>query len=166
MAYTPYQTWNSDDKPSVASRASEALGEGQMAHADFMTSRICYHPNGADDAVFSVKDKDSGKELVRVNLPDLLTRLRTSNQIQTYSGQEFLDRCSDYHLTFFPERYQLGICGGIGRYVELECPSPEHRFIVTQTDSRSGMKRESVCVFMCLVVSSEITIHTGVCPVS
>lgn len=101
VAYTPYQTWNSDDKPSVASRASEALGEGQMAHADFMTSRICYHPNGADDAVFSVKDKDSGKELVRVNLPDLLTRLRTSNQIQTYSGQEFLDRCSDYHLTFF-----------------------------------------------------------------
>lgn len=112
VAYVPYQTWNSDDRPSVDTRSSEAAGEGLMAHADFMTSRICYHQHGGDDAVFSVRDKATGKEQVQINLPDMLTRLSTHVLSSRYSPQEFLDRCSDYHLTFF-------LNGSTWEYVEV-----------------------------------------------
>ena len=47
---------------------------GKIAHADFMTSRIMYHEDPADDGVLSITDKRNGNEIVRVNLPDMLSR--------------------------------------------------------------------------------------------
>lgn len=72
-----------------------------MAHADFMTSRLLYHDKAADDAVLSITNKKTGREVVRVNLPDILSRLRSAAEIYRYTPQEFLDRGYDYQLTFF-----------------------------------------------------------------
>ena len=74
---------------------------GKIAHADFMTSRIMYHEDPADDGVLSITDKRNGNEIVRVNLPDMLSRLRSSEEIYRYSPQEFLDRGYDYQMDFF-----------------------------------------------------------------
>ena len=66
-----------------------------------MTSRIIYHNNVADDGILSVVNKKTGVEVIRVDLPDLLSRLRTSEELYAYSEQEFLDRGYDYQLDFF-----------------------------------------------------------------
>lgn len=91
--YTPYATWNTTDR--------EETTVGRMAHADLMTSRILYHEEAKDDAILSITNRKTGKEVVRINLADILSRLRTSSEVAAYSPQEFLDRGYDYRLVFF-----------------------------------------------------------------
>lgn len=112
LLYTPYNQWNTSDRTEAPTRAA-AEGVGRMAHADFMTSRILYHQSMADDAILSVTNKVTGVEVIRVNLADLLSRLRTSADIYRYSNQEFLDRGYDYKLTFFLQ-------GDRWKYVSVE----------------------------------------------
>ncbi len=102
VVYTPHQTWNTEDRaPAFDTSGNPIEGIGRMAHADFMTSRILYHDDPAHDAVLSVTNRETGVEVIRVNLPDLLSRLRTSEDIYRYQPQEFLDRGYDYQLEFF-----------------------------------------------------------------
>ncbi len=102
VVYTPHATWNTDDRVPAFDVNGHPLEEvGKIAHADFMTSRIIYHDNAADDGILSVVNKLTGLEVIRVNLPDLLSRLRTSEEIHIYSPQEFLDRGYDYQVDFF-----------------------------------------------------------------
>ncbi len=102
VVYTPHATWNTDDRtPAVDGNGNTIEGVGKIAHADFMTSRILYHDNVAEDGILSVVNKNTGVEVIRVNLPDLLSRLRTSEDRFRYTEQEFLDRGYDYQLDFF-----------------------------------------------------------------
>ena len=48
-----------------------------------------------------MKNKNTGKKVIEVNLPDLLTRLSSYDETKRYTKQEFLDRGYDYDLTFF-----------------------------------------------------------------
>lgn len=108
LLYTPYNTWNTEDRTvstsstaAVSPLADAAAGIGRIAHADFMTSRILYHDNAEDDAILSVTNRTTGAEVIRVDLADLLSRLRTSADIYRYTPQQFLDRGYDYRLSFF-----------------------------------------------------------------
>ncbi len=121
LLYTPYNTWNTDDRTvstssaaSVSPLADAATGIGRIAHADFMTSRILYHDtDAASDAILSVTNRTTGAEVIRVDLADLLSRLRTSADIYRYTPQQFLDRGYDYRLTFF-------LKGDTWNYVNIE----------------------------------------------
>lgn len=93
---TPFVTWNTQD-PDTGTRTSV----GNMGHADFMTSRIFAHDNLADDEVLVVRNVKTGKTVIEVNLPDLLSRLSNYDEMHRYSKQEFLDRGYDYDLSFF-----------------------------------------------------------------
>ena len=97
LTYTPFATRNTTDKAG----SNNTEGIGKIAHADFMTSRLLYHESAADDAILSITNKRTGVEVIRVNLPDILSRLRTAADIYRYTPQEFLDRGYDYQLTFF-----------------------------------------------------------------
>lgn len=120
LTYTPYATWNTEDlvPPAETRCLAAADGDeqpeapGRIAHADFMTSRLLWHDNGAKDAVLSVTNKTTGHEVIRVNLADLISRLRTSAD-RIYSRQEFLDRGYDYRLSFFLQ-------GDRWKYVNVE----------------------------------------------
>lgn len=102
VVYTPHAIWNTDDRtPAFDSNGNPLEGVGKIAHADFMTSRLLYHENPSEDGILSVINKNTEIEVIRVNLPDLLSRLRTSEEIYRYSAQEFLDRGYDYQLDFF-----------------------------------------------------------------
>lgn len=90
VVYTPHATWNTVDETE----------QGKIAHADFMTSRILKHDDYKQDGHLLIKSKETGNTVVNVNLPDLLSRLRTSEEY-SYSAQEFLDRAYDYKLQFF-----------------------------------------------------------------
>lgn len=108
LRYTPYALWNTSDKPTDGTTAV-----GRMAHADFMTSRIIYHKRAEEDAILSITHRESGKEVVRINLADMLSRLRSSANIYRYTPQEFLDRGYDYRLVFFLKE-------GGWQYAEIE----------------------------------------------
>ena len=109
IIYTPYATRNTEDR----TKAETEEGIGRMVHADFMTSRILYHDKAEDDAILSVTNKETGEEVIRVNLADMLSRLRTAADIYRYTPQEFLDRGYDYQLTFF-------LKGDTWEYVNVE----------------------------------------------
>lgn len=102
VVYTPHATWNTDDRtPAFDAEGNQLGGTGKIAHADFMTSRIIFHENAAEDGILSIVNKNTQVEVVRVNLPDLLSRLRTNEDRFRYSEQEFLDRGYDYQIDFF-----------------------------------------------------------------
>ena len=102
VVYTPHATWNTNDRTGATDANNDPVGGvGRMAHADFMTSRIIIHDNPADDGVLTIKNRTTGMEVVRVNLPDILSRLRNAEEIHRYSAQEFLDRGYDYQLDFY-----------------------------------------------------------------
>lgn len=103
VVYTPHATWNTNDRDGevILPDGTVEEGIGKIAHADFMTSRIVYHPNSAEDGMLVVKSLKTGYEVAHLNLPDILSRLRTSEDVYRYSEQEFLDRGYDYKLTLF-----------------------------------------------------------------
>lgn len=117
VKYTPHAMWETYDRTpatdgsgnpvGTATRQTDEGAVGKMAHADFMTSRILIHDNAADDATLSITNNQTGVEVVRVNLPDLLSRLTTWEDAQRYSKQEFLDRGYDYQLDFFLKNDRL-----------------------------------------------------------
>ena len=111
LVYTPYATWTTSSKPLTADGPTD--GGERIAHADFMTSRLIYHDAGRDDAILSITNRTTGAEVVRINLVDMLSRLRTSADIYRYTPQEFLDRGYDYQLTFF-------LKGATWEYVNIE----------------------------------------------
>ena len=95
--YTPYVAWNTEDRTG----REAAEGVGRMAHVGFMTSRILYHDRAEEDAVLTVTHRETGREVIRVNLADMLARLRSADELHACSEQEFLDRGYDYRMTFF-----------------------------------------------------------------
>ena len=99
VVYIPHATWNTVDETE----------QGKIAHADFMTSRILKHDDYNQDGHLLIKSKETGNTVVNVNLPDLLSRLRTSEEY-SYSAQEFLDRAYDYKLQFFIQGGKLKYC--------------------------------------------------------
>lgn len=98
--YTPYATWNTDDLTQTTTGSGENV-YGKIGHAAFMTSRIMNHDNAQEDGQLIVTFKETGKEIINVNLPDLLARLANYDDLHRYSTQEFLDRGYDYSLEFF-----------------------------------------------------------------
>lgn len=104
LLYTPYVTWTTSDR----------IGQTQALHADFMTSRLIWHDDLHDDAVLSIRNKRTGQETVRINLPDYLSqgRIAPDYLLSGWSQQEYLDREYKYSLTFY-------LVGGSWKYVEL-----------------------------------------------
>lgn len=103
VIYTPYSTWNSDDRtpPTSPGDGDVIEGVGKIGHADFMTSRLIYHDNAENDGHLYIRNKETGIIVANLNLPDILSRLRTSDELHAYSEQEFLDRGYDYQITVF-----------------------------------------------------------------
>ncbi len=113
VVYKPQATWNTEDSTPAYDAAGDPQGEvGKIGHAYFMTSRILTHDSAADDGRLVVTDNETGKEVINVNLPDMLSRLANYDDLHRYSTQEFLDRGYDYNLEFF-------LRGGKLQYVNI-----------------------------------------------
>lgn len=103
VVYTPHATWNTEDKTTAENSSGvEQDGVGKIAHADFMTSRLIDHGTDvAQDGRLTITNKTTGVQVVNVNVPDLLSRLRNYEDTHRYSAQEYLDRGYDYQMDFF-----------------------------------------------------------------
>lgn len=119
LIYTPHATWNTVDEDE----------QGKIAHADFMTSRILKHEDYNLDGRLLIKSKETGNTVVNVDLPDLLSRLRTSEEY-SYSAQEFLDRAYDYKLAFFIQGGKLQV---LLHHHQCECTELEQAHPVRRT---------------------------------
>lgn len=119
LIYTPHATWNTVDEDE----------QGKIAHADFMTSRILKHEDYNQDGRLLIKNKETGNTVVNVDLPDLLSRLRTSEEY-SYSAQEFLDRAYDYKLQFFIQGGQAQV---LFNHHQRECAELEQAHPVRRT---------------------------------
>ncbi len=102
VVYTPHETWNTEDKTDAMDTEGNVLaGVGRIGHADFMTSRILYHEDAADDGILTITNKETGVVVASLNLPDILSQLRNSDDLHRYGEQEFLDRGYDYDISLF-----------------------------------------------------------------
>ena len=101
IRYTPFAQWETADKPATSSLHRATEQNGKMVHASLMTSRIKNHELGKDDMRFRIFNKKTQNVSVDVNLVDLLCRDRFAALINRWRNQEYLDRCHDYHLTFY-----------------------------------------------------------------
>ncbi len=114
VVYTRHETWNTYDRDEEDTSEADIEGAktraseyGVIAHADFMTSRLLYHTSASDDAILSITELNSGEEVICVNLVDLLSRLRTSEERYVYTRQQFLDRGYNYQLDFYLNEGEL-----------------------------------------------------------
>lgn len=102
VVYRPYVAWNTYDRTPASDPDGNPLDDaGKIGHAEFMTSRIVYHDNPADDGVLLVKSRLTGKIVASLNLPDVLSRLSGNDDMHRYTPQEFLDRGYDYQIDLF-----------------------------------------------------------------
>ncbi|WP_226810708.1 FimB/Mfa2 family fimbrial subunit [Bacteroides cellulosilyticus] len=94
LTYTPHTMWTSeysDDNHNEMQRA---------AHADMSLARLIYSEEWSQNALLTIFNKETGVEVARVNLPEILVSGRNTAE-QSYSEQEYLDREHAYKLDFF-----------------------------------------------------------------
>ena len=108
--YTPYVTWNTGD--DLQTSAATRTDLGRTAHAGFMTSRLYADGEAGEYARLTIRHRETERDVVDVDLCNLLGQLRNYDEIQRYSLQEFLDRGYDFRLTFF-------LAGGEWQYVDV-----------------------------------------------
>lgn len=109
LVYTPWKSWTTelrapDDEPEAAATAKgTAAGEvtERAAHMQLSLSRLLWRPAEQESAAMLViRNRQNGKEVVRMNLPYYLAEGRNAFLVP-YPEQEFLDREYDYNLNFF-----------------------------------------------------------------
>lgn len=119
LRYTPFAAWTtrfsnsgveyeSGDLQTAfrsgAHIASRAEGDADVtqrtAHYNVMYNRLIHHSDDTKCAILRIRNKQTGKEVAKINLPYILAEGRTAYQTQAYSPQEYLDREHEYHLEF------------------------------------------------------------------
>lgn len=102
VVYRPFYTWNTYDRTPATDPDGNVLDDvGRIGHADFMTSRLIYHDDPADDGHLIITNNKTDVAVAHFNLPDILSQLRTSESIYRYDEQEFLDRGYEYQIDVF-----------------------------------------------------------------
>lgn len=120
LTYTPFASWTTrfsnsgleyesgdlygENKPmNVIQKAQDEDSDDpsleRTAHFNVMYNRLMYNTDPSSCAYLKIKNKDTGTEVAKINLPYILAQGRTAYEY-SYSPQEYLDREHDYHLDF------------------------------------------------------------------
>lgn len=97
LLYTPYAAWTAESEGAPTEWTTEN-GTYRTAHYDLSFSRLVDHADRSQNAQLRIYNKKEGRDVLRMDLTELLAEGRTSQEIYRYSKQEFLDRESDYKL--------------------------------------------------------------------
>ena len=106
ITYTPWATWTSefpsdDDTSDSPVKRGETEVEQRTAHLQFSVSRLIWRPANESPAMLTIRNRNTGAIVAKINLPDCLAMGRNAFETQNYSRQEFLDREYNYRLDFF-----------------------------------------------------------------
>lgn len=99
IVYTPLAQWTSEYHGNRSSDEDNVTE--RTAHMQLSLSRLIYAPDDRKPAILLINNRNTGKEIARINLPECLAGGRNLFELQNYSPQEFLDREYNYSLDFF-----------------------------------------------------------------
>jgi len=104
ITYRPFDEWNTyyDNVTGTSSYTVPEHDYEMTAHADLDFNRLMLRDatNPVAPAFLYLIHRSSGKEVLRINLPEYLAQGRGAFERFQYSAQEFLDRAYDYRLDF------------------------------------------------------------------
>jgi hypothetical protein len=104
ITYRPFDEWNTyyDNVMGTSSYTVPEHDYEMTAHADLDFNRLMLRDatNPVAPAFLYLIHRSSGKEVLRINLPEYLAQGRGAFERFQYSAQEFLDRAYDYRLDF------------------------------------------------------------------
>lgn len=93
VVYHPFASWTTE------TTADEAIVE-RNAHYDFSLLRLIQHEDARQNARLIIHNRETGHEIINIDLCYYLALARNAYEIQNYGIQEYLDREYDYRLDF------------------------------------------------------------------
>ena len=93
VVYHPFAFWTTE------TTADEAIVE-RNAHYDLSLSRLIQHEDARHNARLIIRNRETGHEIINIDLCYYLSLARNAYEIHNYSIQEYLDREYDYRLDF------------------------------------------------------------------
>ena len=93
VVYQPFASWTTE------TTANEAIVE-RNAHYEFSLSRLIQHEDARHNPRLIIRNRETGHEIINIDLCYYLALARNAYEIQNYSIQEYLDREYDYRLDF------------------------------------------------------------------
>ena len=93
LTYRPFASWTTE------TTADEAIIE-RNAHYDLSLSRLIQHEDARHNPRLIIRNRETGHEIVNIDLCYYLALARNAYEIQNYGIQEYLDREYDYRLDF------------------------------------------------------------------
>ncbi|MBO4564871.1 MAG: FimB/Mfa2 family fimbrial subunit [Bacteroidaceae bacterium] len=98
VVYHPFASWTTATAVSDSSTVG-TIAE-RNAHYDFTLSRLIQHDDARQNPRLIIRNKETGHEIVNIDLCYYLSLARNAYEIQNYGIQEYLDREYDYRLDF------------------------------------------------------------------
>jgi len=99
LLYRPYAQWTAEQTSNQSLDWTGDNGQYRTAHYDLSLSRlVCHEDDPAQNAQIRIYNKKEQRDVLRMDLTELLAQGRTSQEIYRYSKQEFLDREYNYKL--------------------------------------------------------------------
>ena len=93
VIYRPFASWTTE------TTADETIVE-RNAHYDLSLSRLIQHEDARQNARLIIRNRETGHEIINIDLCYYLALARNAYEIQNYGIQEYLDREYDYRLDF------------------------------------------------------------------
>ena len=93
VVYHPFASWTTE------TTADEAIVE-RNAHYDLSLSRLIQHEDARQNPRLIIRNRETGHEIINIDLCYYLALARNAYEIQNYGIQEYLDREYDYRLDF------------------------------------------------------------------
>lgn len=99
MTYRPFAAWTTETFTDNPDGTTGELAE-RNAHYDLTLSRLISHSDARQDTRLIISNRDTGHEIVNIDLCYYLALARNAYEYEHYSVQEYLDREYDYRLDF------------------------------------------------------------------
>ena len=93
VVYRPFASWTTE------TTADSTIAE-RNAHYDLSLSRLIQHEDARQNPRLIIRNRETGHEIVNIDLCYYLALARNAYEIQHYGIQEYLDREYDYRLDF------------------------------------------------------------------
>ena len=98
LTYRPFAAWTTETTVP-GNNGTDSIAE-RNAHYDLSLFRLISHSDTRHNPRLIISNRETGREVVNVDLCYYLALARNAYELQHYSQQEYLDREYDYRLDF------------------------------------------------------------------
>lgn len=98
LTYRPFTAWTTETY--VTDEVSSDVVAERNAHYDLSLSRLISNSDARHNPRLIIRNRETGREIVNIDLCYYLSLARNAYELQHYSPQEYLDREYDYRLDF------------------------------------------------------------------